>query len=87
MTFGYFIIQEKGFFTVVADFNSQQLTFATAVWNMLHSRNAGEWIWNIDLGSSFVNTFSFYNLGSLFIGSACFFQEEVSLILPDFCIF
>lgn len=66
MTFGYFIIQEKGFFTVVADFNSQQLTFATAVWNMLHSGNAGEWIWNIDLGSSFVNTFSFYNLGSPF---------------------
>ena len=66
MTFGYFIIREKGFFTVVADFNSQQLTFATAVWNMLHSGNAGEWIWNIDLGSSFVNTFSFYNLGSPF---------------------
>ena len=66
MTFGYFIIQKKGFFTVVADFNSQQLTFATAVWNMLHSGNAGEWIWNIDLGSSFVNTFSFYNLGSPF---------------------
>lgn len=25
-----------------------------------------EWIWNIDLGSSFVNAFSFYNLGSPF---------------------
>ena len=64
--FGYFIIKSSGFFTVVSDFNTQQLTFATAVWNMLHSGDAGEWIWNVDLGSSFINTFSFYNLGSPF---------------------
>ncbi len=67
ITFGYFIMKDKGFFTVVDDFNAQQLPFATAVWNMLHSGDAGEWIWNIDLGSSFINTFSFYNLGSPFI--------------------
>ena len=67
ITFGYFIMKDKGFFTVVDDFNAQQLPFATAVWNMLHSGDAGEWSWNIDLGSSFINTFSFYNLGSPFI--------------------
>ena len=69
ITFGYFIMKDKGFFTVVDDFNAQQLPFATAVWNMLHSGDAGEWSWNIDLGSSFINTFSFYNLGSPFIWS------------------
>lgn len=67
ITFGYFIIKDKGFFTVIDDFNSQQLPFATAVWNMLHSGDIGEWSWNIDLGSSFINTFSFYDLGSPFI--------------------
>ena len=65
--FGYFILKGKGFFVVVDDFNEQQLTFATAVWNMIHSGNIGEWSWNIDLGSSFINTFSFYDLGSPFI--------------------
>ena len=62
--FGYFILKGKGFFVVVDDFNEQQLTFATAVWNMIHSGNIGEWSWNIDLGSSFINTFSFYDLSS-----------------------
>lgn len=65
--FGYFIFKSGGFFTVVDDFNSQQLPFATAVWNMFHSGDAGEWSWNIDLGSSFITTFSFYDLGSPFI--------------------
>ena len=65
--FGYSIYRSKGFFTVVDDFNTQQLTFATDVWNMLHSGDPGEWIWNIDLGSSFITAFSFYNLGSPFL--------------------
>ena len=65
--FGYFIFKSGGFFTVVDDFNAQQLPFATAVWNMLHSGDVGEWSWNIDLGSSFITTFSFYDLGSPFI--------------------
>ena len=67
ITFGYFILRGKGFFFVVDDFNEQQLPFATAVWNMLHSGDIGEWSWNVDLGSSFINTFSFYDLGSPFI--------------------
>lgn len=67
ITFGFFIFQGGGFFTVVDDFNDQQLTFATAVWNMLHSGDPGQWSWNVDLGASFVNAFAFYNLGSPFI--------------------
>lgn len=67
ITFGYFIWKGNGFFFVVDDFNEQQLPFATAVWNMIHSGDIGEWSWNIDLGSSFINTFSFYTLGSPFI--------------------
>ncbi len=66
LVFGYSIYSSKGFFTVFGDFNVQQLTFATDVWNMLHSGDPGEWIWNIDLGTSFITAFSFYNLGSPF---------------------
>ena len=62
--FGYFIFRNKGVFTVCDDFNSQQLTFAQAVWNVIHS--GGQWCWNLDLGASLVGGFSFYNLGSPF---------------------
>ena len=44
--FGYFIFKSGGFFTVVDDFNAQQFPFATAVWNILHSGDVGEWSWN-----------------------------------------
>ena len=61
-----FIMEGKGFFTVADDFNEQQLTFATALIKALQAKSPGQWIWQIDLGSSLINTFSFYNLGSPF---------------------
>lgn len=75
ITFGYFILKGNGFFIVVDDFNVQQLPFATAVWNMFHSGDMGEWSWNIDLGSSFINTFTFYDLGSPFIWLSLLFPR------------
>lgn len=63
--FGIFILRDKGFFIVVNnDFMTQQITFATAAWEGL--RSGGEWYWGLDLGSSLINAFSFYNLGSPF---------------------
>lgn len=62
-TFGYFILKEKGIFTLFADFNNQQIPF-----NILANQavKSGEvfWNWNVDLGSNFIGAFSFYNLGS-----------------------
>lgn len=66
LSFIYFIIRNRGFFTVCDDFDAQQLTFGTAVWNALHNGNGGQWLWNLDLGSSLITGFSFYNLGSPF---------------------
>lgn len=61
----YFIISSKGLFTLVDDFDAQQIPF-----NMLCNQavKTGDvfWNWNIDIGSDFVSTFSFYNLGSPF---------------------
>ena len=75
LVFGYSIYRSKGFFTITGDFNDQQLPFATAVWNMLHSDDPGEWIWNMDLGSSFITAFSFYNLGSPFFWLSLLFPR------------
>lgn len=48
-TFAYFILKEKGIFTLFADFNNQQIPF-----NILANQavKSGEifWNWNIDLG-------------------------------------
>ena len=66
LSFGYFVVKDKGFFVVVDDFNFQQIPFATAVWNALHGSPMGQWIWQNDLGSSLNTGFSFYNLGSPF---------------------
>ncbi len=63
--FGIFIFQGNGFFTVVDDFNTQQIPFSAAAWEGIHS-GGGDWYWGLDLGSSFVNAFGFYNLGSPF---------------------
>ena len=73
-TYIFFIFHGSGAFTVCDDFNTQQLTFATAVRN--HILNGmGQWNWNLDLGSSLITGFSFYNLGSPFFW--------ISLLFPD----
>lgn len=66
ISIGVFIVKSGGFFTVASDFNCQQLTFATAVQEVLSQTPTGEWYWGLDLGSSVINGFSFYNMGSLF---------------------
>lgn len=66
LTFCIFVIRNGGILTICDDFNSQQLTFAQAAWNAVHYGNGGEWTWNLDLGSSVLNGFAFYNLGSPF---------------------
>ena len=74
-TFGYFILKEKGIFTLYADFNNQQIPF-----NILanHAAKSGEvfWNWNIDLGSNFIGAFSFYNLGSPFFWITLLFPPK-----------
>lgn len=69
------IIQDRGFFLIVDDFNSQQMTFAQAVRCVLQTRPLGDWYWGIDLGTSLVNTFSFYNLGSPFFWVSLLFPK------------
>ena len=65
LAFCIIVIKNGGILTLSDDFNSQQLTFSQAVWNVVHN-GGGEWSWNLDLGTSFVNGFAFYNLGSPF---------------------
>lgn len=73
--FGYFIYKGKGAFTVVSDFNGQQLTFAASARQALLANPLGQWVWNLDLGASLINGFGFYNLGSPFFWISILFSK------------
>lgn len=70
-----YILKNGGVFTVVDDFNTQQLPFSAAVWNAIRGDDLGQWNWNLDLGSSLVTGFSFYNLGSPFFWVSLLFPK------------
>ena len=73
-SFGPAILKSGGFFTLVSDFNYQQIPFSAAAWEGIHSGSS--WLWGIDLGSSLVNSFSFYNLGSPFFWITLLFSKD-----------
>ncbi len=70
-----FIIQGHGLFTLADDFNAQELAF-----NVFANREIKEFDvffnWAIDIGSDFVSSFSFYNLGSPFFWITLIFKPE-----------
>ena len=65
-SFMYFIIKERGAFVLAADFNEQQIAFATYLNMFLKSSDRGQWCWSLDLGTPLIYGFSFYDLGSPF---------------------
>lgn len=77
-----FIVLDKGFFLYAGDFNSQQIPFYMYMNRMVKSGNLN-WGWAIDLGSSVINSYSFYLLGSPFFWLSCLFPSKaVPYILP-----
>ncbi len=69
-----FLIYDKGFFLYCGDFNSQQIPFTMHISRWFHT-GLGEYSFDIDLGSSFVNAYSFYTLGSPFAMILMLFPE------------
>lgn len=63
--FGYYMLKEKGLFSLSYDFDSQMIPFTKLMLDVIH-KNSGVWNWNIDLGSNVVSTMSYYAFGSPF---------------------
>lgn len=59
-----FIIAGNGAFVVRDDYNVQTIPFTMAIQNYLSNGNPGGWCWNLDLGTSFIQGFSYYTIGS-----------------------
>lgn len=59
------LIAGKGIFSLIADFNIQQIPFNQMINNSIKEGSI-LWSWYNELGSNFIGTFSFYNLFSPF---------------------
>ncbi|MBR4035370.1 MAG: YfhO family protein, partial [Oscillospiraceae bacterium] len=77
-----YLVVDKGFFLYAGDFNSQQIPFYMYMNRMVKSGGL-DWGWAIDLGSSVVNSYSFYLLGSPFFWLSCIFPyKSIPYIMP-----
>lgn len=70
-----FVFLGEGLFTLSNDFNAQELSFNMFA-NEAIRRGDIFWNWNIDIGSDFITTFSFYNLGSPFFWLSLLFKPS-----------
>ncbi len=59
------IIKDHGMYLYYGDYNFQVIPFYQLMVDSIHSGDVG-WNWYTDLGSGFVGSYSFYNLGSPF---------------------
>lgn len=82
-----FLIIDKGMFIYIGDYNSQQIPFYTYVQQFIR-QGGGTWSWATDLGSSVVNSYSFYNIGSPFLWLMLLFPTKwvPFLMAPMFAI-
>lgn len=71
-----FIIKGHGIFTMVDDFNYQQIPFNMLSNTSIKSGDTG-WNWYTDLGSNFIGSYSFYTLGSPFFWLSLLFPASV----------
>lgn len=60
------IIRDGGYFAMNYDFAAQEIPFQMLMNDTVKSGNL-LWNWAIDLGGNFLESFSFYNLGSVFV--------------------
>lgn len=82
-----FLLVDKGFFLYAGDFNSQQIAFSYHL-NQFLEQGGGSFSWATDLGSGFVNSYSFYLLGSPFfwLGSLLPAAAQPYLMVPLLCL-
>ena len=70
------IIKNSGIFMISADFNYQQIPFNELANELIKQGNTN-YTWLNDLGSNFIGSFSFYNLGSPFFWITLLFPAKL----------
>ena len=76
IVFAYFILRGNGMYLQANDWNVQQIPFGVAMNRALQEGNPDGWCWNLDLGGSIIQCFSFHNMGSPFYWICLLFEPE-----------
>lgn len=76
VTLGYFTSQNGGALIIGSDFDRQQMPFTMALNDQIKRGGLTGWMWNLDLGSGVIPSFSFYELGSPFFWISLIFPAE-----------
>ena len=76
LSFLPFVIKGEGFFVLTNDFNDQQIPFTIGLHNALLESGISGYSWDIDLGTSTMDGFSFYELGSPFFWLSMLFPAN-----------
>ena len=76
LSFGLFMLQDGGAFTLREDFDFQQMPFTMGLHNQIVRGGIAGWCWNLDLGASVVQGFGFYELGSPFFWISMLFPAS-----------
>ncbi len=71
------IIKGHGFFVLTNDFNDQQIPFTIGLHNALQDGGFSGFSWDVDLGTSTLDAFSFYEMGSLFFWITMIFPANI----------
>ncbi|SDB39003.1 membrane protein YfhO [Pseudobutyrivibrio sp. YE44] len=66
LSFIYFIWKGDGFLVITNDFNDQQIPFTISAHKAILNGGISGFSWDVDLGTSTLNAYSFYCLGSPF---------------------
>lgn len=86
-----FLIVDKGFYLYAGDYNQQQIPFNYYLQGFIKQalfEGGGTWSWATDIGSSAINSYSFYNLGSPYFWLSLLFPQSWMpyLMVPLFCL-
>ncbi|MBP5597033.1 MAG: YfhO family protein [Pseudobutyrivibrio sp.] len=71
-----FVIQGDGFFIIRDDFNQQQIPFTTGLHQSVIDSGFSGFSWCVDLGSSTLQAYSFYEMGSPFFWLSMLFPAH-----------
>lgn len=76
LSLGIFMLQDGGAFTLREDFDFQQIPFTMALHNQIARGGLLGWCWGLDLGTSAIQGFGFYELGSPFFWTSMLFPAD-----------
>lgn len=71
-----FLLRDNGYFALPCDFTAQQLAFNMFMNDTVKSGNL-LWNWGIDIGGNFLESFAFYNVGSVFFWIMLLFPAKM----------